>query len=198
MKQQYIHIISFLLLCCACAGNTERQDKSEAQSDATHPSAILVTPDSTVQSVRGFLQKELEVDLAIMEQDDRHFSFYAVDLNGDGRAEYLVKPESRYFCGTGGCTFFLLNHDYSLNSKFTVTTAPFYVVTRKTNGWHDLALEGDLDQSGKPRNYIYLNYQTELGAYPDNPSLISKTDLAPDSLITTCWPRGEQSTLHSF
>ncbi|KGE12815.1 hypothetical protein [Sphingobacterium deserti] len=199
MRRNYSHFLTVLLLCCGCAGQSKQeQNASTVQEDSLQAVATPVEADSTAKHIGTFLTKELQADLPAMTTEDRRFSFYAVDLNGDGNTEYLVKPESRYFCGTGGCTFFLLDSNYSLHTKFTVTTPPIYVVAHKTNSWHDLALEADRDESGKVKNYIYLSYQQDGRRYPGNPSLISKSETAPEGIISTCWPSGEQQTMHSF
>ena len=199
MRQNYLYVLSILLLFYGCTGQGEQeQGASNVQADSSQTAAIHPVTDSAARQIGTFLRRELQADLPAMAEDDRRFSCYAVDLNGDGAAEYLVKPESRYFCGTGGCTFFLLNSDYSLHSKFTVITPPIYAVAHETNGWNDLALEAEHDQSGEVKNYIYLTYQQDTGRYPGNPSLLSKSNAVPEVIISTCWPKGEQQTMHSF
>lgn len=180
-----------------CSSGDRPANKISKQKEID--SSITMSPiDTTIQTISNFLLNDLRNDLPVMEADDRRFSFYTIDLNSDGKNEYFIKLESRYFCGSGGCIFLLLNNDLSLNTRFTVTKPPVYILSSKTQGWRDLALQGTQDSSGEVESYTYLNFQKKSGSYPNNPSLINKTKTIPDSIITTLWNDEESHAVHSF
>ncbi len=115
------------------------------------------------EKIKGFLVNNLlKDDLKALSPADRKFKYEEVDLNGDGKKEYLVGFSSPYFCGTGGCTFMLLNNDGSLVTAFSVSEAPFIVEGSVTNGWKDL-----LVTSGGKLHVLKFNGKT----YPSNPSV---------------------------
>jgi len=117
--------------------------------------------------IRGYLTNNLLKDeLKLMEKDQRKFQYEEVDLNGDGKKEYLVGFKNSYFCGSGGCTYYLLHNDGSVITIFTVARAPFIaMIVSKTNGWKDLLVKSD----GSLRHLKY-NGKT----YPANPSVVQK------------------------
>ena len=117
--------------------------------------------------IRSFLTKNLlKDDLKLMEKTDRKFQYEEVDLNGDGENEYLVGFKNSYFCGSGGCTYYLLHNDGSVITVFTVAHAPFIaLIVSKTNGWKDLLVKSD----GSLR---HLKFDGK--TYPANPSVVQK------------------------
>lgn len=105
-----------------------------------------------------------------MTPDDRRFQMYMTDLNGDGKDEYFVRLFGTYFCGSGGCTFLILDRYSDVITAFTVTDAPVYVSSEKENGWNVLYLKS----GGKFRKVVYNKK-----SYPSNPSVLPASDFKP-------------------
>ena len=117
-------------------------------------------------NIRNFLIHDyLKDDLAWMEKSERKFQFYKIDLNGDGKDEIFVRFMTPYFCGTGGCTFLLLDDHGEIITEFSVTRAPIFAETTKVNGWSLLLIK---DQG------VFKELKYENGTYPSNPSLLPK------------------------
>jgi hypothetical protein len=89
------------------------------------------------QSVRKFLQTMTE---------DRETRYVAVfrDLNGDGRPEALAYLVGNEWCGSGGCTLFILSKtgkSWNVMSRITITRPPVRVLDAVSNGWHCLGVQ---------------------------------------------------------
>ncbi len=98
-----------------------------------------------------------------MTEEQREFQYEEVDLNGDGTKEYLVGFKNSYFCGSGGCTFYLLHNNGSVITIFTVSDTKFIAMVKsKTNGWKDL-----LVKSNGSLRHLKFDGKT----YPKNPSV---------------------------
>ncbi|NOQ91331.1 MAG: hypothetical protein GQ552_01285 [Flavobacteriaceae bacterium] len=134
----------------------------------------------TAKKISGFLKSILKGDLAIMTEDQRKFQYEEVDLNGDYKKEYLVGFKNSYFCGSGGCTFYLLHNDGAVITIFTVSDAPFIAMVKaKTNGWKDLLVKSD----GSLRQ---LKFDGK--TYPPNPSVAPKfTEIPSDDAYRLLW-----------
>lgn len=118
--------------------------------------------DKAVQLIRKQLQILLKKDLPAMTKEDRYFYYEAFDLNNDQKNEYLVGFSNSYFCGSGGCSGYILNNDGSLINSFTVTDFPIYVMKTSSEKFSDLIMES----SGKFHHIKFKN-----GKYPSNPSV---------------------------
>jgi len=117
----------------------------------------------TANTISGYLKDILKDELAIIPEVQRKFQYEEVDLNGDEIKEYLVGFKNSYFCGSGGCTYYLLKNDGAIITVFSVSDAPFIVmVSSKTNDWKDLLVKSD----GSLR-HLKFNGKT----YPSNPSV---------------------------
>ena len=70
-------------------------------------------------------------------------SRYALaDLNEDGQADAVVLMGGSY-CGSGGCTLFILrgrDNTYSSVGRATVVREPISVLRERSDGWHSLAV----------------------------------------------------------
>lgn len=121
--------------------------------------------DKAVQLIKKQLKVLLKNDLKVMSKEERYFYYEAFDLNNDQKDEYFVGFSNSYFCGSGGCSGFILNNDGSLISKFSVTDFPIYVTTSSTEKFYDLLMKsGGLTHLVKMKN----------GKYPTNPSIEEK------------------------
>lgn len=121
--------------------------------------------DKAVQLIKKQLKVLLKNDLKVMSKEERYFYYEAFDLNNDQKDEYFVGFSNSYFCGSGGCSGFILNNDGSLISKFSVTDFPIYVTTSSTENFYDLLMKsGGLFHLVKMKN----------GKYPSNPSIEEK------------------------
>lgn len=115
-----------------------------------------------VELIRKQLQILLKKDLPAMTKEDRYFYYEAFDLNNDQKHEYFVGFSNSYFCGSGGCSGYILNNDGNLINSFTVTDFPIYVTTNPTEKFYDLIMQS----SGKFHHIKFKN-----GKYPSNPSV---------------------------
>lgn len=124
-----------------------------------------VKEDKAVELIRKQLNVLLKADLPAMTKDDRYFYYEAFDLNNDQKMEYFVGFSNPYFCGSGGCSGYILNNDGSVINRFTVTDFPIYAATSSTDKFYDLIMKsGGIAHLVKVKN----------GKYPSNPSVQEK------------------------
>ena len=181
--------IIFLILAIAFVSacqNEQAPSKETKAAPADHQE--LIDPDTTddvpadrytattadmaiAEKIRGFLVNDLlKEDLPVLLDNQRSFIYQSHDLNDDGQEEYLVGFENSYFCGSGGCTYFLLNNGGSLINRFSVSRSPFIVMEERSNGWRNLV--------------VYSNRQLRKlvfdgSAYPANPSVEAEYPMTP-------------------
>ncbi|WJS96607.1 hypothetical protein NYQ10_09120 [Flavobacterium johnsoniae] len=118
--------------------------------------------DKAVELIRKQLNVLLKSDLPALTKDDRYFYYEEFDLNNDKKNEYFVGFSNSYFCGSGGCSGYILNNDGSVINKFTVTDFPICVTTSSTEKFYDLIFE-----SGGKFHLLKMKG----GKYPSNPSV---------------------------
>ncbi|OXB00355.1 hypothetical protein B0A75_08545 [Flavobacterium oncorhynchi] len=118
--------------------------------------------DKAVELIRKQLGVLLKKDIPAMTKDDRYFYYQEFDLNNDKKNEYFVGFSNSYFCGSGGCSGYILNNDGSVINRFTVTDYPIYVTSSSTEKFYDLIFE-----SGGKFHLLKMKG----GKYPSNPSV---------------------------
>lgn len=157
----------------SCSGQSSSTNASsppsetarEAPAETSQPATTAEQEEPLMaRNIRNLLRNDLlKDDLDVMTEDQRRFAYEEYDLNNDGKKEYLVGfPQNSYFCGSGGCTFYLLGHEGEVVSHFTVADSPFVVLSSSTNGWRDLAVYSN----GAMRKLAYDGTK-----YPSNPSV---------------------------
>ncbi|MEQ9169140.1 MAG: alpha/beta hydrolase [Fulvivirga sp.] len=130
--------------------------------------------DELATDINQFLLNDyLKREVKIMQEADRKYQFYKIDLNEDGIDEIFVRFESTFFCGSGGCTYLLLDANFNTITQFTVMNAPIYVEPKTENSWKLLLVrsEGELKE-----------LKFEGGSYPTNPSVLPKAPYDAPSL----------------
>ena len=179
MKHVQIILIFFMILLISCKEKVENQQTEESpKSDVnkvdiepekdvqTTQFVSQSTDEQTAANLKNFLINEfLKEDLSLLQPNDRKFQFYKIDLNKDGNEEIFVRFLSPYFCGSGGCTFLLLDKYGEIITKFTVTRAPIFVEPSAKNGWSLLLVK----DAGVFKELVYSE-----GSYHSNPSMLSK------------------------
>ncbi len=126
----------------------------------------------TAEKVRKFLQTEFkeDVDSKALQDGDKKFIQFEYDINDDGKKEIFVGLNGPYFCGTGGCTQFILNEDGTKLANFTVSDYPVVIDNTKTNGYKDLFI-----MSGGKYRIVKFDGKT----YPSNPSTLPELKVVP-------------------
>lgn len=172
----YFICLSFLFVSCKKSIDTTKEVEAAAANDSIHlkseESEIKTkfvpqsTDEQTAQNIKTFLTQDyLKDDLSFLQPVDRKFQFYKIDLNEDGNEEIFVRLSGPYFCGSGGCTFLLLDKYGAIITKFTVTRAPIFVEPSKVNGWSLLLVK----DAG-----VFKELTFDQGSYPSNPSVLPK------------------------
>ena len=121
--------------------------------------------DKAVEMIRKQLLVLLKKDLPAMTKEDRYFYYEAYDLNNDKKNEYFVGFSNPYFCGSGGCSGYILNSEGSVINSFTVTDFPFFVANTSSEKFKDLIV--------KSGNVLHI-LKMKNGKYPSNPSVQEK------------------------
>lgn len=175
MKSKFLMALAVVLLwSCQNKGKTDSKNIVETIAEDTLSKTAAGTTDISDSVVKdykavGLIRKQLNVllkkDLPAMTKEDRFFYYEAFDLNNDKKDEYFVGFSNPYFCGSGGCSGYILNNDGSVINKFTVTDFPILVTTSSTDKFYDLIFE----TGGK----FYL-LKMKNGKYPSNPSVQEK------------------------
>jgi uncharacterized protein YcfL len=171
MKSIFLIALTALIVC-GCQ-NKEKTDSNIIKTIAEDTLSKTVagtadvsdSPTSDNNAVE-LIQKQLIVllkeDLPAIKKKERFFYYEAFDLNNDKKEEYFVGFSNSYFCGSGGCSGYILNNDGSLINSFTITDFPIYITTSSTEKFYDLIFE----TGGK----FYIVKMKD-GKYPSNPSL---------------------------
>ncbi len=141
--------------------------------------------EASALKLEKFLRSYFKKDLSVMDSNDRKFSFYEIDLNDDRKPEFFIWLRSPYFCGTGGCTFLLLDQDMKFIQRFTVMDPPVFRSSNLTNGWHDLILISS--QSAEKTVFRHLKFDSASKKYPTNPSLVAESEVAPAGSDFIMW-----------
>ena len=181
MRNLYITFICLLVLSCKGEGQQSSKTNDQAPEHMTASDTITKdeipekeatefvpqsTDEQTANNLKNFLVNDFFKDeISFLEPKDRKFQFYKIDLNDDGNEEIFVRFVGSYFCGSGGCTFLLLDKYGEVITKFTVTRAPIFVESTKVNGWSVLLVK----DAG-----VFKELTFENGSYPSNPSVLPK------------------------
>ncbi len=175
MKNLYFILFIFIItINCKNKQNNIKDNKEEhtieknqkSKSEDVQKYVPQSVDEDLANNLRNFLINDyLKKDISGMDKKDRKFQFYKVDLNADGNDEIFVRFLTPYFCGTGGCTFLLLDKYGEIITKFTVMRAPIFIESTKENGWSLLLVK----DAGVFKELTYKN-----GTYPSNPSMLSK------------------------
>jgi hypothetical protein len=161
-----------LILCLGYSSTTSAQTENEA-------------------ATKG-IQKYLATKYSKEAPESRKFIYAAVDLNDDGKEEYIVGLVGSSFCGSGGCNMLVLTSSFKANSSFTVVGFPVYVgppaskeVTKKYS---------NLYVYSKGKGYVKLVWNgTKYG-----PSNASMAPSVPESIITGKYAFLDEKTVTQY
>jgi len=105
-------------------------------------------------------------------ETSHNFIYNAVDLNDDGKEEYLVGLIGGDWCGSGGCTLLVFTNSIKLNTKMTVVEYPIYVGApggkEVTKGYSNIYIQ---NRDGSVAKMAWNGKK-----YPTNPSMATKVD----------------------
>jgi hypothetical protein len=171
-------VITFLILIVSCQNKDKSESKSIIKTIAEDTLSKTVAgsadlsdapprDDKAVEMIRKRLLVLLEKDLPAMTKENRFFYYEAFDLNNDNKNEYFVGFSNPYFCGSGGCSGYILNNNGSVINSFSVTDFPIYVTTTSSEKFKDLIVKS----KGKFHQIKMKNKK-----YPSNPSIQEKWD----------------------
>lgn len=141
---------------------------------------LIILIFALVTSLNGFSQnspiKEITAYLKKKYPDtsasSRHFIYNEIDLNGDGKKEYLVGLIGGDWCGSGGCTVLVFNNSIKVISRMTVVNYPIYIGASQkkevSKGYSNLYIQ-NRDGSVAKMSWDGIKY-------PSNPSIAPKVN----------------------
>ncbi len=149
---------SFTLVGCTTTDSMPTETKQPAPKvNSVSAEVISSWIDSKVLAPEGLS----------LEQDNLRYLSGSADLNSDGKAEYIVLLQDRYFCGSGGCSAYMFDNEGNVINRMSVTRTPIVLADSYSNGWQDFIVWSN-------GSYRLMSYNGE--SYPSNPSLEQKVD----------------------
>jgi len=131
-------------------------------------SACAAVPSAGDAALKAFLQENLRGNPQI---EDRTTRFVATPVSLDDTTPMeLVYVSGQRWCGSGGCTAYLLKQEgssFKVTQKFTLVRLPIRVLCSKSNGWRDVAMW--VRGGGSSGHAVVLRFNGS--RYPSNPSL---------------------------
>ena len=145
-KNLLLSAVLFLSIFYACNNAEKKEETAVATTETTTPaetkpaaeppydpdptdtipgdqygsnSSSKQTADLVRLSLLDFHKEDLEK--SIIDSFGRRFIFFEYDLNEDGKKEIFVGLRGSYFCGSGGCTTYLLDNQGNIITKFSVS-----------------------------------------------------------------------------
>ncbi len=179
MKANYKQIFLFICMISIAIGCKKDTENKVIVAPKIQKKEIIInkklsieyaegtTDEAIANKIKHYLTTDyLKNDIEFMSKEDRKFQFQTVDLNNDGQQDLFINFITPYFCGSGGCTLLLLDHDWKTITRFTVTSTPIMIEPNKEQKWSVLMVKDD----GVWKDLVFKN-----GKYPGNPSLLSKS-----------------------
>jgi hypothetical protein len=179
-----------ILTLFACGGSADQQNSDDAatkqasspvaetpaptpEAPAPNPAPIVV--DSMARLVQLTLNEEMKADIEkdLIDSASRIFKYAEHDLNADGKKEIFVGMTGPYFCGSGGCSMYLLDYQGNVITRFSVANYPVIIGDTKTKGWSDLIIESAGNRLVK----------FDGRKYPSNPSTQPKYSKTPTEAL---------------
>jgi hypothetical protein len=131
-------------------------------------STIATAQDEALNSIKKFLRTTYPKTY----ETSRNFIFNEIDLNDDGKNEYIVGLTGGDWCGSGGCTMLVLTNAFKLNTKMTVVEFPVYIgapaSTEVTKKYSNIYIE---NRDGSVAKMAWNGTK-----YPTNPSTAPKVN----------------------
>lgn len=147
---------------------SENAESSDLQSSMSAEDESQAAEASSSDNIARLVKLTLEskyksdIDKKLIDDSSRKFVYSEFDLNGDSKKEIFVGLTGPYFCGSGGCSIYLLDNQGNIITYFSVAEYPIAIDTRKTNGWNDLLI----NSRGK---FHVMKFNGR--KYPSNPSV---------------------------
>jgi len=129
-----------------------------------------LSPNDFDNALKRFLQKELANPI-LGRDETTWFSAAVIKPDGNAKEEIVVYVHGRTWCGSGGCTMWILEPDgtsFKVIGKVTIVRLPIRVLQSKSHGHRDI---GVWVQGGgiQPGYEALLRFDGK--SYPDNPSV---------------------------
>lgn len=200
MKKQLLTAFICLFILAGCDNSRKLENGAQPEesenpialpdSAASQPADSMAAREAEIQKLQGYLRNNLlKEDLKDMTSEQRKFQYATTDLNDDGSMEYLIGFQSSYFCGSGGCTYLLIDNSGKVLGDFSVSGGPFIIADTKTNGYHDLLVS----HNGKMHKLQYSGTM-----YPGNPSTAPFFPGKPATGLTHLFPENATPEVHTF
>ncbi len=164
-----IAVMASGLLLSGCSEENTATKPTEnpavTQSSTKTPTATTVTPiNKDAVWLDQFVQKNIITPAGLRKAN---FSWGKHDLNNNNKDEYLVIMKDMYFCGSGGCTAYLIEKDKGILQRFTLMNPPVFYTNKRHDGWQDMVVYSN-------NAWRKLSYNGK--KYPSNPSVAPSID----------------------
>lgn len=154
--KNFLFLAIALFILQGCKTNNSKNSTPEKTTEATEATNYdELTFKNVPEVVTSYVKNTLK-----FSTDKLHSA--TIDLNNDGKNEYIFYILDMEFCGSGGCTFFILNNNGTRLSRITVANAPMYVSNETSNGYRNLITFSD-------RNWQQLTFDGK--KYTSNASM---------------------------
>lgn len=131
--------------------------------------------------LQRFLQQYVTATIDIPEVSDTRYVAKFVHLRDDGAQQIIVYLIGPAWCGSSGCTTFVLipsHSSYQIVTEISIVWLPIRVLDTKSHGWHDLGVwvRGGGIQAGYEARLSFDGEQ-----YPNNPTMPPAQPLPKDT-----------------
>jgi len=161
--------------------NPNKEATEESMLDLDMEAAILKSLKELRARIKSHALEQESQDSVMAEQfnpelhawmksiaEDQPFNYFyeEFDLNEDGIPEYLCGLRGKFWCGSGGCSFVVVERTSGglrLHSRGGPTYGPHYISKEKKNGWHTIVLDpssGETSDGITYKNYPVMTFQT--------------------------------------
>ena len=175
----YLHRLKIFALICAvtlfgsCASDIDIPERSVL---TPVPQNIVDPSDFVLKQSMSKILKQANAPL------NSGYIHRRIDLNDDGRRDALIlfKTPYGFWCGTHGCTMFIMqahNDHFTLVNDVQTVRPPIYISQEKTNGWKNIILR----ISGRRTSSKNVAMQYDRNAYPKYPDSVARISAQEDA-----------------